>query len=324
MEQDKALTRAIRLAQIQHMLHKNSRGLTTRELARLCGVCMRTIQRDIRDLETDLKVPLTQEGDRYSILQGYILPPVSLSLFEALAVFLASRLSLRQTDKSNPHIQQALSKIAKVLPPPLAAQMETSIESLSSKATNPAFVRVFEQVALALTTQRRMRIQYQSLQSDEVKEWLLEPHFVEMTGVGYSIYVIGHGVREGKEGIITFKLDRIKGAEVLDTDFEIPADPDIGKLLNASWGVYWGNEIDVTLKFSPQVVRRVKETLWHPSQMIQDSPDGGCLLKIRVSSTIEIAPWVRGWGPDVEVLEPASFREQFQLWSEQFYELYHK
>jgi predicted DNA-binding transcriptional regulator YafY len=52
---------------------------------------MRTIQRDLLDLQTELGVPVTQEGDRYGILAGYILPPVSFSLEDAMVLFLASR-----------------------------------------------------------------------------------------------------------------------------------------------------------------------------------------------------------------------------------------
>ncbi|MBT9143313.1 MAG: hypothetical protein DDT29_01713 [Dehalococcoidia bacterium] len=36
-------------------------------------------------------------------------------------------------------------------------------------------------------------------------------------------------------------------------------------------------------------------------QEIQDLPDGGCLLTVKNRSTLEITPWIRGWGPDVEV-----------------------
>lgn len=60
---------------------------------------------------------------------------------------------------------------------------------------------------------------------------------MEMTGVGYSTYVIGHGMRKGKDGIITFKLDRIKDAEVLDRNFATPPEFDIAHLLAGSWGV---------------------------------------------------------------------------------------
>jgi len=318
------ISRSIRLAKIQHLLYANPRGLTSRELAKLCGVCIRTIQRDLRSLEAELKIPLAQEGDHYSILEGFILPPVSLSVFEALAVFLAARLSLRQTDENNPHVQLALTKIAKLLPSPLAEQAKKSIDAITSKVPNPSFIQTFEQVAIAWTTRRQMRIRYRSLHSDEVKQWLLEPYFVEMTGVGYSTYVIGHAVRQGKDGIITFKLDRIESAEVLDRNFEIPLDLDLARLLGSSWGIFWGEETDVKLRFSSNVARRVKEATWHPSQVIEDLADSGCLFKVRVSSTLEITPWIRSWGPDVEVLEPASLRYEFKKWAQQLNEIYER
>ena len=322
MQGDSKLVRSIRLAQIQHLLYKNPRGLTTRELANLCGVCVRTIQRDLRSLEAELKIPLAQEGDYYSILEGYILPPISLSLFEAVALFLASRLSLRQTDENNPHVQSALAKIAKLLPSPLAEQTSRSIDVITSKVSNPSFVQIFEQVAIAWVTQRQMRIRYRSLHSDEAKDWLLEPYFVDMTGVGYSTYVIGHAARQGKEGIITFKLDRIESAEVLDGNFEIPPDLDLVNLLGSSWGIFWGEETDVKLRFTANVARRVKEATWHPSQVIEDLADGGCLFKVRVSSTLEMTPWIRSWGPDVEVLEPEDLRQRFKQWIHELARIY--
>ncbi len=283
---------------------------------------MRTVQRDLLALQDELKVPLAQEGDYYSILGGYILPPVSLTLFEALAVFLALRLFLRQTDKDNPHIEGALGKIAGTLPSPLAADIAAAIKLIHKRPSNPDFIAVFEQVALAWVTRRQMRIDYQSLQSKEVREWLLEPYYVEMTGVGYAIYVIGNAKRRGKKGIITFKLDRIKRAEVLDTNFDIPADFDITRLLSSSWGIIWGEETKIKLKFSPRVSRRIKETIWHPSQKIQDLEGGGCVMTLQVGSILEITPWVRSWGPDVEVIEPRELREAFGEYARELGRIY--
>jgi proteasome accessory factor B len=144
-----------------------------------------------------------------------------------------------------------------------------------------------------------------------------------MSGVGYSTYVIGQASREGRIGIITFKLDRIKKAELLEGSFEIPTGLKLGNLLGSSWGVMWGEETEVKLRFSPKVTRRVKESVWHPSQVVEDLPDGGCLLTVRVGSTLEMTPWIRGWGPDVEVLAPQSLREEFRGWARQLQEIYH-
>lgn len=320
----KSVARSIRLTQIQYFLHRNPAGLTTRELASVCGVCCRTIQRDLLDLQTELNVPITQDGSRYGLLSGFTLPPVFFSLYEAMALFLVSRLAIRQIDENNPHVHQALAKMAAALPSELAEQLQQSVQSFTKKSPNPQYIRIFEKVGIAWTTHRQMRIHYHSFQSTETREWLLEPYFVEMTGVGYSTYVIGYAVREGKEGILTFKLDRIEDAEILDKNFEIPPEFDIAKLLSNSWGIMWGEEIDVKLRFSPSVARRVKESVWHPSQQIEDLPDGSCIFKVRVGNVLEMTPWIRGWGPDVEVLEPHSLRDEFRKWAEESYHTYHK
>ncbi len=322
MKNSASIPKSLRLTKIQHHLYKHPEGLTSRELSELTGVCMRTIQRDLRDMETWLGVPLSQDSDRYGLTEGYALPPVSFSLYEAMALFLAARLALRQTDENNPHMQEALVKVAGILPPPVGERLVSGIESISVKDDNPEFLRAFEAVALGWITQRQITMTYRSSGSDEAKEWVLNPYFVEMTGSTGSMYVIGQAWREGKEGIITFKFDRIRNAEVTKTTFEIPEDFDVESRLASSWGIIWGDETEIRLRFSAAVTRRVKESVWHPSQVIGDLPDGGCVMTVRVGSTLEITPWIRGWGPDVEVLEPEALRDEFVSYAKKLSMLY--
>ena len=316
-------SRIVRLTQIQHFLHKNKAGLTSKELAQLCDTTVRTIQRDLLVLQSDLHIPLTNKGhDRYGIMNEYVLPPVSYSLYEALGLFLAARLIIRQTDDNNPHIKSALVKLTSAMPKSLGINLRKSIANFGKRLVDLEELDVFEKIAIAWVTQKRMKVIYQSLSRDKDKEWLVNPYFIEMTGVGYSTYLIGYGESADRNGTTTFKLNRIKEVTILDEEFDIPEDFNIEKLLGSSWGVMWGDNFTVKLKFSPNVTRRVKETTWHQSQQIQDLPDGGCILTILVGSTLEITPWIRGWGPDVEVMEPTELREQFKKWAKQLCDIY--
>jgi predicted DNA-binding transcriptional regulator YafY len=53
----------------------------------------------------------------------------------------------------------------------------------------------------------------------------------------------------------------------------------------------------------------VRETRWHPSQKLDLTRDG-CEWTAIIGDTLEIEPWIRGWGGDCEVLEPLALRER--------------
>jgi predicted DNA-binding transcriptional regulator YafY len=56
------------------------------------------------------------------------------------------------------------------------------------------------------------------------------------------------------------------------------------------------------------VASRVAETTWHPTQALTKNADGSLTWRARVSGTLEIRPWILGWGADVEVLAPQALR----------------
>jgi predicted DNA-binding transcriptional regulator YafY len=315
--------RAARLNQIQHQLHKHPQGLTTMELASICNTSRRTIQRDIQTLGTEMQIPVEEKGnDRYGILTDYILPPVAYSLYETLIFFLSLRLLVRQTDIANPYIQSSIGKIISLMPKPLAAQLNRSVQYMGQKPLHENDIEIFEKVAKAWVTQKRLRITYDSYHRQPNEEWFVDPYFMEMTGVGFSIYLIGYAESKMEIGLQTFKLNRIREAEILDENIENTHQIKMDELLSSAWGVMWGQNITVKLKFSAGVARRVKESFWHPSQQILDLPDGGCLFTVKVGSTLEMSPWIKGWGPEVEVLEPAELRDQFKGWAKRLGEMY--
>jgi len=303
-----SLKKAERLSKLTHLLYRHPRGMTAREMAHVCGVTQRTIQRDLRSLER-MGVPLWQEGAGYGVLDGYFLPPLVLDLNEATSLYLAARLLARYSDQHNPFVVSALSKLAQVLPQSIAAHVQRSVQALGFKPDNPQFDAVFQVVALGWATGRQVRIWHQAGHSEHVHEYLVCPYFIEPSSEGYSTYLIGHS--SYFNDIHTFKMERILRAELTDETFEPPPDFDGPRLLASAWGVMYGDgPVEVRLRFSSRVTRRVKESVWHPTQQLEDCDDGSCIFSVRVAMPLEMKPWIRGWGTDVEVLGPEELRRE--------------
>jgi len=301
-----SLKKAERLSRLSHLLYRHPHGLTSAELARLCGVSLRTIQRDLHSLQR-MNIPLWQMGDRYGLEEGYALPPLHLDLSEAAALYLAARLLARYSDQHNPFVISALCKLAGILPESMAPHVQRCAQAVSFKPCNPVFDSVFQTLVLGWATGRRVRIWHQAAGSENVHEYELCPYFIEPSSEGYATYVIGHASHF--DDVRTFKVERISHAQLGEETFEVPPGFDGPGLLATSWGVMFGPEpVEVRLRFSPRVTRRVKESVWHPTQHIEDRDDGGCVLSVRVSMPLEMKPWIRGWGADCEVLAPEGLR----------------
>lgn len=168
---------------------------------------------------------------------------------------------------------------------------------------------MLEVIALGWATGRKVRIWHQAAGSENVHEYLFSPYFLEPSSVGYATYAIGHS--SWFDDVHTFKLERIGEAQLTEETFEIPGDFDGAELLGSAWGVMFGDEAEeVMLRFSSEVTRRVKESVWHPSQKLEERDDSGCILRVWVAHPLEMKPFIRGWGPDCEVLSPEWLRQE--------------
>jgi len=309
---DATASKAARLQQMVHLLYRNPRGLTTLELARHCSVSERTVQRDLRDLE-EAGIPVwdDEKDGRHGIIEGYYLPPVHFTLEEASALYLAARLLARFSGEHNPIIVQALAKLAGVMPEAIASHVHHTIRALAYRPDNSTFARVLEIIALGWATGRKVRIWHRAAGSESVHDYLFSPYFLEPSSVGYATYAIGYS--SWFERVQTFKLERIVNAQLTDETFEIPEEFDGAELLSNAWGVMFGppgEETEVVLRFTPDVTRRVKESVWHSSQKLETCDEGGCVLRVWVAHPLEMKPFIRGWGPDCEVLSPEWLRTE--------------
>jgi predicted DNA-binding transcriptional regulator YafY len=196
------------------------------------------------------------------------------------------------------------------MPEAVAQHVHHTIRSLAYKRGNPLFAGVFETVALGWATGRKVRIWHQAAGSEHVHQYLLSPYFVEPSAVGYATHVIGYEESYFHQ-VYTFKLERVQAAQLTNEVFEVPADFDPTALLDSAWGIMFGEElVEVRLRFSPQVARRVAESIWHPSQQLAQCADGGCIFTVQIAHPLEMKNWIRGWGSQVVVESPAALRAE--------------
>jgi predicted DNA-binding transcriptional regulator YafY len=300
-----------RLDDIERKLARRPEGWTTSDLAREFGVDADTIRRDLLLIE-GRGTGLIKQGRRYTLDHRRSFHLVMLNNDEALALYLAARLLSRHSDEHNPHVVKALEKLADALSaksPFMAGHIGRAADAVRARRVRREYVEALEVLTQGWAEGRKVRLRYRSSEN-EITERIFAPYFIDPSGIGYACYAIGFdGLREE---LRTLKIERIAEAHITDDRFTVPPDFNPQRLLADAWGVIWRDEgaIEVTLRFAPSVVRRIKESTWHHSQRIEDLPDGSCLFTVRVGSTKEMKPWIRGWGKDVVVLAPAELREE--------------
>ncbi len=306
------LSRAERLRQIEDALYAAApAGLSVADLVRRFRIHRTTVWRDLRSLERD-GVPLWNDGNRFGILRERYVSRVRLTLNEATALFLAARLLSRYADAHNPHVASGIEKLAAAMPRDLIQQhMRLAATMVRGRREHPGQTRVFECLTEAWAERRRVRL-WQTCLEAPANPRLFDPYFIEPSGAGYSLYVIGYD--HTRADVRTFHVGRLAKVELTDTRFEPRPEIDLYALLTRAWAINWGGGglvHRVRLRFPPgRITTRVKASEWHLSQEIVDQPDGGCVFAVTVGDWVEMLPFILQWGGDCEVLEPPALREE--------------
>jgi predicted DNA-binding transcriptional regulator YafY len=304
------LARLLSVASILYSRGSSEAGVPVTEIARLTGMTTRTVYRDIRALEDELDVPVFQAGrGRYGIDRKFFLPPLRLSVPEAIVLFLASRLIARWSDQYDAAVVSAFTKLADALPQPIARHVAATMLEVGEHASNEPFTRSFSAVARGWAEGRVVELTYDPGTGTE-KRTRVRPYFLEPDAALRSVYLIGHD--ELANAMRTYKVERIRSATLTTDRYGIPDTFDPDAWLANSWGIWSSDSTPperIRLRFDASIAHRVREAVWHRSQELTELPDGGVELAVTVAGIIEIRPWILSWGDGVEVLEPASLRQ---------------
>lgn len=308
-----AQNKASRLHTIELLFWRNrERRFRTNELADILGVSADTVSRDINELSARHggPLPLLSDGWSWYLPKDAIFEvlPLTPTLQEAVALYLAGRLLSQIHDERNNHVISALIKLIGAMPEAIAQYQQGIVDMVRERQKDREDKsNIFEALALGWAKRRTVRLIYTPPRK-KTFECFFRPYLLEPSGIGKTIYAIGHSMPVN--ALRVYKMERIDHAELTNEFFEVPTDFDGPTLLSRAWGVMYGDEelVEVRLRFSHWVTKRVKETLWHPSQQIKDTTDG-CEWTAQIGDTLEIENWIRGWGADCEVLAPEELRQ---------------
>jgi predicted DNA-binding transcriptional regulator YafY len=303
--------RAARYLRIAQVLHAHGEaGISAADIAKQIGVSKRTVYRDLENIDFDGGLPIWNVDGKFGLEEGAFLPPLALTLHEAMAFFLAARLLSKATDELDTEIIGAFVKLAQVLPPVLAEQLQETADAFSDTPSDETFTRVLRGLTQALADRRIVEIEYDAGVYDPtrgIRRVRLHPYAIEPSAHTRALYVIGWD--EERQARRTYKVERIRSVSLTPATFPVQT-PDVAAEMRSAWDVVGDDTpVEITIRFDKSVAQRVAETRWHPSQVDELEADGSLLWRARVSGVLEIRSWILGWGPAAEVLEPDDLRE---------------
>lgn len=159
----------------------------------------------------------------------------------------------------------------------------------------------------AIINQQPLKIDYRNFEEREF-HWTIHPYYIKQYNNRW--FLIGYN--PAFDDLSTLALDRIDDITPCHIDFVPNTTVDFESLYDNVVGVTIPDAPVETIKlrFSPSRLQYVVTKPLHKSQRCSD-PDNG-IITIRLIPNNEIDAKILSFGPDVEVLEPETYRERIQ------------
>ena len=220
-------------------------GITATRLAARLGVSERAARRYVEILrEAEIPVESTRGPyGGYRLGRGARIPPLMFSTTEALGLVMAVLDGHHAAAGSDDPVADALAKLVRVLPEPVAAQVD-AVRRTTSAAPDRGAARPDPGITLALVqacaASRPVRIDYRSEAGNElaveVEPWAV----VVRHGRWYLLCRV-----PAKDAVRAYRIDRVRHVEPLDGTVDLPEDLDPVEALESHLAVGWEHDTEV-------------------------------------------------------------------------------
>ena len=316
------MTQTIDMEELKRIYAQPSWGYSDAELAERFNTTRSAIYKARKRLEDAGIVFDTPQRGRYRINRKQFLAHVTLKAEESTILFTQALRFIRQNTLSKKHSRNALEKLALALYQPMAEELVKAANKLPAAPNAEKRDKIFEVLVQAWTEQSKVRIWYTGLKSKTTLVHGVSPYLIQPSPWSDSVYLIGYS--DVMEKIVPFKIERIQKA-VLTSEPPKLHKCDEDELFRYAWGI-WRTDTEpetVKLRFFGQVaIRRLRESIWHPLEKVEEQSDGSVVWSAPIAEPTEMLPWLRGWGASCIVLEPEWLKEEMMGEAKQLAEMY--
>ena len=272
------------------------------------GVATRTVYRDLRALETEVGVAVWSEDGLWGVVGEEFLPPLKLTLDEAMAVVLSARLMVRYADKYDPDLAAAFEKLEEVLPRPLAEHVERTLDVLAQHPRDAAFSEHVHRLTRAWAERRVVTLEYEPARYAPGcrRPPGRRPPLPDRAVAADPRPVPDRLGRDARRAAhLQDRADPGRRPDAADRS-SCPRAMASRAPLRRAWDIIADQPpTDVVLRFTPdgRGPRAGGDLAPDPARRASTT-DGSLTWRATVAGTIEIRLWILSWGDDVEVLEP--------------------
>lgn len=159
----------------------------------------------------------------------------------------------------------------------------------------------------ALLTRRAVRFDYRADGGAELRRRTVVPYGLLF---GPRYYLIA--AMKGHDSPALYRLDAVHAAEATDEPGSPPADFDLAAWAERSFGVFQEDPRDVVLQFSTAAAGDARNWRFHPTQSIEDRPDGSLIVRFRAGGLLQIAHHLMTWGETVTIHAPTELQDRMR------------
>ena len=176
---------------------------------------------------------------------------------------------------------------------------------------------LYETLQRSLADQQRLHIEYYSFTSDEITTRDFDPYVLEIREGRWHLV----GYCHLRQAVRDLRVSRIRKATLLQEHYHTPSNFYENHQKNRFQHLAGDQRIQLKLRFTGQAARLVEEYHGTQAKLLKQN-DQSLLYERTVSMNPEVLMWVLGFGAEVEVLEPASLRQQVNEESQRMAHLY--